>query len=357
MLVAHLERLRPVCPTCRATGRGEPTLTLGHVARADGDDVIEGVLLCPEKLCQREHPVIDGIPVVVADAPSWAAHQLDGVLRRDDLGEFVEGMLGDAAGPGSSFDRERTNLSIYGWAHWGDKCAWPDRGHGGNYAGLLAEALALLAAPPAGLWVDLGCSVGRGTLELAQRTGELAVGVDLNFSMLRVAERLRRERRLSFPLRRVGVVYDRCEGVVASVPRERMSFWCCDVTVLPFTSGLFAGALALNLVDCVPSPLAQLVELGRVLAPGASALHSSPYDWAPTAARLDQWLGGHAQRSASRGDSVAELRRVLSPDCAAGIDTGLVIAAERDDVEWCVQTHERATMQYRTHLACLTRRC
>lgn len=356
MLKAHFDRLRPLCPTCRTTGRGAQPLRIGDIARSEGEDILEGVLLCTERQCQREHPVIDGIPVVVSDAASWASHQLDGVLRRDDLTPFVESVLGDAAGPQSNFERDRANLSIYGWAHWGDALPPSARAQGGSFAALLEQAYALLPGPPAGPWVDLGCSVGRGTLELASRGCEMAVGVDLNFSMLRVAERVRRSGRARFPLRRVGLVYDRCDAAVAHVPRDRMSFWCCDVSVLPFADSAFSGALTLNLIDCVPSPLAHLVELGRVLASGAPALYSSPYDWSQNAAEPGQWLGGHSQRSASGGDSPAELRRILSPECAAGIDSGLLIDEERDGVSWALQTSERSTVRYATHLARLRRK-
>ena len=78
--------------------------------------------------------------------------------------------------------------------------------------------------------------------------------------------------------------------------------------------------------------------------------------WSPTATPLDQWLGGHSQRSVSGGDSAAELRRILSPECAAGIDTGLVIADERDGVAWVLQTSERASVHYQTQLARLRRK-
>jgi SAM-dependent methyltransferase len=370
MLLSHLHRLQPVCPACRAAGREGAPLGLGTVARAErgesDDDIREGVLLCPEPRCQREHPIIDGIPVVVADIASWAAHQLAGVLRRDDLSPFTESLLGDAAGPGSDFDRARSNLSIYGWAHWGDLVpdvstdvapgAAPNaaRGHGGAYVALLDAALAGLQ--PAGLWLDLGCSVGRGTLELARRGAELAVGVDLNFAMLRVAEHARHAGRARFALRRGGVVFDRFDAAVPGLSKDRVSYWCCDVSALPFDSARFDGALLLNLLDCVPAPLELLVEAARVLVPGAAAAFSSPYDWSPSATPLGQWLGGHSQRSAHRGDSAAELRRILSPECLAGIDTGFVIEAERERVPWHVQTGERSTMAYAVHLARLRRK-
>jgi SAM-dependent methyltransferase/uncharacterized protein YbaR (Trm112 family) len=354
----HLRKLRPVCPTCRAAGREPAPLVLGHVAVADGDEVLEGVLLCSELRCQREHPVIDGIPVVVADIASWATHQIGGVLRRDDLSAHTESLLGDAAGPASEFHRERSNLGIYGWAHWGDLAPPGERQYGGAYAALLAHALEMPAARAAGVWLDLGCSVGRGTLALARRGVELAVGVDLNFSMLRVAERVRRHGQACFPLRRSGVVFDRFDAAVPDTPAVRLtrtSHWCCDVLTLPFADASFDGALMLNLLDCVPDPLALLFETGRVLASGAEALFSSPYDWSPNATPMAQWLGGHSQRSPAGGDSAAELRRILSANREAGVDTGLVIDAERDAVPWHVQTGERSTMAYSVHMARLRR--
>ena len=310
-----------MCAACR-----EAPLALGTVAREEEGDVIEGVLLCPG--CDREHPIVDGIPVVVGDLMSWASHQLDAVLRRDDLTAFTESLLGDAAGAGSAFDRERSNLSGYGHAHWG----------GGGFRELVHEATALLDGPPEGVWADLGCAVGRGTFELA-RTCEVAVGVDLSFAMLRVAERVRRTGRAVFPLKRVGLAYDRVELEVADVPRDRMSFWCCDVGVLPFPDASLDGAFSLNVLDCAASPMAHLSELQRTLAPGARALLSTPFDWSPAATPVEQWLGGHSQRGPAEGRSEAVLRHALA-------QTGLTVEEERDRVPWSVYANERSRVQY-----------
>ena len=40
--------------------------------------------------------------------------------------------------------------------------------------------------------------------------------------------------------------------------------------------GSFGGALSLNVLDCVPSPVAHLMELGRVLEDGAPAMPEPP---------------------------------------------------------------------------------
>jgi SAM-dependent methyltransferase/uncharacterized protein YbaR (Trm112 family) len=349
----HLERLRPICPTCRATGRADAQLGLGTATRTDPEDgeIREGVLVCPEPSCQREHPIVDGIPIVVADLQTWVAHQLDSVLLRQDLSPFLESLLGDAAGAGSAFDRERTGLSAYARVHWGDLDSEEPLAREHSLASLLDTAFGLLRpGVPSGLWLDLGCAAGRGTRELALATGDLAVGVDLSFGMLRVAERARRERRAVFPLRRRGLVFDRRDIPIGEMPAERMSFWCCDVANLPFAEATFDGALSLNVVDCVASPVQHLLEMARVLSPGGAALLSTPFDWSTNATPLASWLGGHSQRGPTHGSSVAELRRVLE-----SLEPRVQVEREREGVPWRIYVHERASMDYSLHLLRLSR--
>jgi SAM-dependent methyltransferase len=325
-------------------GRGPRPLTLGTVAREDDGDIREGALVCSEPRCLREHPIVDGIPIVVADLQSWATHQLDAVLWRDDLSPFTESLLGDAVGPASAFDRERTTLSAYGRVHWGDFDTAEPLPASSSLGSLVHTALDL-PEPVQGAWVDLGCAVGRATRELALEGCSLAVGVDLSFGMLRVAERVRRDGCAVFPLRRVGLVFDRCEVRVPGMPSGQMSFWCADVDNLPFADGSFDGALSLNVLDCVPSPLQHLVEMGRVLKSGGRAVLTTPYDWTVSATPLGQWLGGHSQRGPAHGSSAAELRRALTT-----VETGLSIEAEQDPVAWRVYVNERAAMDYALHL-------
>lgn len=352
MLVAHLERLGLVCPTCRAFGRAAPRLDLGTVVRAlatdAGDDLVEAVLVCPA--CMREHPIIDGVVVAVSDAASWAQHQLDAILRRHDLSPFMESLLSDAIGRGGSFDRERHDLSTYGNVHWGDVAATEPLPPEGTVATVVAHAIGMLPAPPAGRWLDLGCSLGRAAFELVDAGAELVVGVDLNMAMLRRAEGLRRTGRVEWPRRRVGQVFDRMTAEHAAARTDRVAFVCADVGILPFADASFDGALSLNVLDCVPSPVGHLLELGRALAAGAPAVMSTPYDWSASATPMEAWIGGHSQRGATVGASEPELRRILSPDARAGIDTGLVIAAERDGIPWHLHLNARSVMHYALHL-------
>ena len=349
MYRAHLERLLPVCPVCRLARGVESILTLGQIAREQDGEILEGTLICSNPACQREHPILDGIPIVLADAPSWFQNQILGILRRDDLTPFTESLLGDLGGQGSSLDRDRGNNSVYADAHWaqGRSC----------YLDLFEAVMPLLMHRPQGVWLDIGCSLGRGTVELARTTGELAVGLDLNFSMLRVAQRIRRERRVRYSKRRVGLVFDPVDYEVPDLPAEQVSFWCADVAMIPFADGVFAGSLAMNMLDCAQSPLGLLFEMGRVTAPGSESILCTPFDWAVGASAPADWIGGHSQRlTPSAGSSVAELRRILSEDRAAGVDTGLHIEAELDRVPWRLRLHERSVTEYEVYCARLRRK-
>ena len=348
MLRQHFAKLQPRCPYCRLARDQDSVLYIGDVALEEDGDIREGVLICSNLLCQREHPILDGIPVVVTDGPSWAASQLSQVMQREDLTPFAVSILGDLAGAGSSFDRDRGNNGIYAEAHWG--------GAEPSYLPLIRAGMEMLSAPPAGTWIDVGCSVGRGTLELARATGELTVGLDLNFSMLRIAEGVRRRGRVRYSRRRVGLVFDAVDEAVPELPRNNVSFWCADAAAMPFAPGAFRGAFCLNLLDCVQSPLGLLVELGRVVGQDGEVALSTPFDWAVGATPSSSWMGGHSQRGPQEGSSLLEFRRILSAECAAGIDTGLLIEAERDGVPWRLRVNERSVTEYAVYIARLRRK-
>lgn len=345
----HLERLRPVCPLCRLSRGVESFLVLGQVAVVEDGEIIEGSLICSNRLCQREHPIIDGIPIVLADASSWLNQQILGLLKREDLSDFTLSMLGDLSGHSSALDRDRGNNAIYAHSHWSETSP--------SYLSLFEAASGLLSAPATGVWVDVGCSVGRGCFELAKATKDLVVGLDLNFSMLRIAQKIRRSRQVSYQSRRVGLVFDSHSYEVPDYPLEQVSFWCADVAILPFGAGTFDGAICMNMLDCVASPLGLLFELGRVTRPASESILCTPFDWAAGATEPASWIGGHSQRSTPhQGSSLAELRRFLSAGNEAGVDTGLFIEAEQDNVIWRLQTHERSTTEYDVYFARLRRK-
>ena len=320
----HFETLRPICPVCR----GAAPLVIAQPIREDADDLIEGILTCPNGECSREYPVIDGVPILVGPIRAWLAANPLQVLLRDDLSAEVESLLGDVLGAGSQFDTTRQHAGIYAADHYEARSAEQvldialQHAHAGN-----------------GPVLDAGCSVGGTTFALAERTGALTVGVDLNFAMLRIASRALREGRVRYARRRVGLAYDRRELEVE--PSERAGFWCADLAALPFAEGTFALTASLNVIDCVTAPRETLLELSRVTR--GDVIIATPYDWSPSATPIEGWLGGHSQRGAHRGESEPVLRALLA-------EAGLTIVAEEPRVPWRVRLHERSSVDYDVHV-------
>jgi len=353
----HFEALQPVCPVCRAAGDAGFALRVAQVAREEEGHILEGAIHCSNPNCLREYPIVDGVPLLVANIRQYVSDNLLPIYGRRDLSDFVESMLGDCCGPNSAFDQTRQHLSSYAWDHYGDLD--PSEPSGEPRPGSMLRHLEigrqLAGTVPSGPLIDAGCSVGRSSFALAEHSQELVLGVDLNFAMLRLASDVLRHGTVRYPRRRVGLVYDRREFPARFANRDQVDFWACDATALPFPAGTFSLSASLNVLDCVGAPRELLASLARVLKDGGRAVLTCPYDWSPAATPLEAWLGGHSQRSPPEGSSAAVLRALLTPGAHPGSVQGLQLAAERDHLPWHVRLHERSVMNYQVHLVVATR--
>lgn len=339
MRLSHFEAFAPSCPVC---GPGH-ALRISKVELGDEKVVEAGVLECPVEACRREYPIIDGVPIIVGPIREFFHSQVLGVLRRPELPGVLESLVGDACGPGSLLDAERQMLSTYGHAHWGDLAGDADDPAAGA-TGRLARDVLEAAPAPAGLRLDVGCALGRGTAALAEDTDELVLGIDLSFAMLRRASIHNRGGALRYPLRRYGLVYDErvLDGGELS---ERVDFWACDATVLPLQAGRIGLIQSLNLLDCVPSPAAHFEAATRLLAPGGVLALTTPWDWSPGATPVEAWLGGHSQRSPSEGSCQASLRRLASASTRP-----LESVADREGLRWPIRVHAHHRAEYAVSL-------
>ena len=256
---------------------------------ADGH-VFEGLIQCLNH-CYREYPIVDGIPMLVAGLRSYMDHSALGVLVRQDLSPEIESLIGDSTGPNSAFDVLRQHLSQYARDHYGsfDPDASPEaRSEAGAVVRILNAGMDHIPDRPAGPILDLGCSVGRTTFELAERTGEWVIGADLNFSMLRMASEVARTGRVSFAQRRVGVVYDRRTYEVDLPGRDKVDFWQVDALAMPFQHQSFSLMTSINVLDCLASPVGHVQELSHWVRPGGSVILSTPFDWSPAATAVSR---------------------------------------------------------------------
>jgi SAM-dependent methyltransferase len=322
--------------------------------------ILEGALHCSNDNCLREYPIVDGIPLLVSNIRQYVSDNILPIYSRRDLSGFVETMLGDCCGPNSAFDQTRQHLSSYAWDHYGgldpeEKGTEPRPGSMLRTLEIACEeARQKCPLAPAGPVLDAGCSVGRGAFALADRN-ELILGVDLNFAMLRLAADVLRHGRVSYPRRRVGLVYERREFPAQFANSDNVDFWACDAAALPFAAGSFSLVVGMNILDCVSAPHELLVSVGRVLKAGGQAILTCPYDWSLAATPLEAWLGGHSQRSPLAGSPEAVLRTLLTPGAHLGSINTLRLVAEREALPWHVRLHDRSVMSYKVHLAVATR--
>ena len=351
MRISLFETIGPVCPSCRREQDREVPLllsTVDAVCPDDADDVLHGRLHCPG--CMREYPIIDGIPVLMVSVRDYIQSSVLQLHWRDDLPLALDSLIGDCCGPGSPYELTRYYLSTYAWGHYHDLDPEEPASGSPHLLRALDGALQLMGPLPAGPVLDLGCSVGRSTLHLAERTGRAVLGLDVNFSMLRLA-RMAARGEVSYPLRRGGLVYTRRRFPVSLPGAERVDFWVADATILPLGDGRLAGLSSINLLDCVNNPYQHLLEVERVLAPGGWAAVGCPYDWSSSATEPHLWLGGHSARGGEAGTSAELLRALLTPGARPGGLTRLRLRAELEDIPWVVRLHDRSRMEYAVHLA------
>ena len=367
MRLSHFETFQPLCPQCLTLGKEIP-LKIRHISKQEEDCIVEATLICTNKACANQYPVIDAVPILLHPLANYLNDNFYAITQRHDLAIDSESILGDAAGPGAIFNIQRHYLSTYAWDHYGDfiggqhkQLAVENQDQGGSIVEclqqgmqLLSQQLSLQQSPQVTQQqlsndkpvLDMGCATGRTSFELAQRTNTITLGIDLNFSLLRFAQRILRNGTLQFPLKKLGVVYDRIECSIEMEAAAMVDFWVCDAVTPPFSSEKFSLISAFNVLDAVTTPKRLLSSISRHLHGSGHALLTTPYDWsAPTP--LQNWLGGHAQYAEHGGISENILRELLN-----GSDNAikLRLLAEQEHFPWRVRLHNRRTDHYDVHI-------
>jgi len=160
--------------------------------------------------------------------------------------------------------------------------------------------------------LDLGCSVGRSSFELARHCTEV-VGLDFSQQFIALALRLRQRGSLKFKSFEEGdLTKARRARVAPDIDRSRVKFAVGDATRLPADLGSFDVVLAANLIDRLEAPMKCLERFPELLRPGGQLIVASPYTWLPSYTPRGNWLGGFA-RGGRPVKTFDALRRILSP--------------------------------------------
>jgi SAM-dependent methyltransferase/uncharacterized protein YbaR (Trm112 family) len=320
-----------VCPGCRA--RTAERLDLRTLEPRGA------VLVCA---CGRRYPVIDGVPLVMADPSGYLRAEAATVVERDLPAEVIELLV--AGGPDdASYPRLVEHLSIYMDAHWGDRAEPPPDGPGSSGDGLGVRAVADKIAERAGnrveLAVELGCSTGRIVAELA-RGADHVCGLDLSFGAVRRARRMLDGERVEYPRRMIGRSYRAAVAAAGdrAVPAERRLLVCGDALDPPLVPGVFGRVVALNLLDAVASPRQLLSVLDGLCEPGGEIIVSSPYAWQSSVMTDHERIGGE--------DPAAELAALLRDGTGLG---GRYRIEDEAELPWTLRRDARSAATYSIH--------
>ena len=285
----HFDALKPICPACRRIA-----LILEPGAQMTSNAVVFGVLRCLDPDCGERFPIIAGVPILVPDVRGWLSANLPLVLASDVEDAAVEAMIGAALGPDAAYNVSRAQQSRYAHDHYGDLFEGePDGAEPppGRARHCLAEALRHLGVGR-GPRLDIGCTAGRTSFDLAAAYDVPVLGVDLNWPLLRIGRGILDRGLLRYPLRHGGGAYERRETYHFPPEADRVDFWIADAQALPFAANTFRLVVALNGLDCVPDPARLVAEASRVTRPGGDIAFATPIDRAPHAPAPSAWLEG-----------------------------------------------------------------
>lgn len=294
--------------------------------------------------CGRNFPVLDGIPLLLADLPRYLNEAAAYWLMRDDLSAGQEDALGGLLAAGSYFDMARQHLSSYARDHYGAHDPEDgDQPEPGGAERLLHAGLQAIG-PLQGVALDIGCATGGNSLALAESGFSPVVGLDMSAPLIRMAARTAASGIARYGRRRAGTAYERREVTLPHQKRSAVRFVLGDALQIPFAPASFDLIAAINVLDCVADPARLVLEMARLLKPGGWLIAATPFDWSPNATPADAWVGDRVVV-----DQGSDLSGLLSraPELAVRI---------LPDQKWQVRLHNRATVQYQVAFAVAQRK-
>jgi SAM-dependent methyltransferase len=282
--------------------------------------------------CGRRYPIIDEVPIVMANPAAYLRSEITTIVERDLPPEVSALLVAD--GPDEThYARLLEHLSIYMDAHWGDRGQPPD----GFAVQPFIDRLARL--PRVELAVELGCSTGRIVAELATNADRV-VGLDINFGAIRRASQMLDGQPVTYGRRMIGRHYLRVEAEARdrTVAKHRRQLVCGDALDPPLIPGMFERVVALNVLDSVRQPAQLLSVIDALCAPHGELILASPYAWQSMVMEDHERIGGVDPAI----DVAAILREGRALEARYQIE-------EEADVPWTLRRDARSTVSYRVH--------
>eukprot|EP00762_Andalucia_godoyi_P002716 ANDGO_03357.mRNA.1 Hercynine oxygenase len=189
--------------------------------------------------------------------------------------------------------------------------------------------------------LDLGCAVGRSTLEMARYFGH-SIGIDYSHAFVKACQQVLQSRSASFRRIEQGEIAtsisreldDDLKSALADASRT-VHFQQGDACLLDpkDIGGTVNALLAANLVDRVHSPGMMLDRLAALVAPGGVLVLTSPFTWLEQFTPKREWMGGFYDEqghAVETSDAVVQALR----------DRGFSLC-ERRDLPFVIREHAR----------------
>ncbi len=336
-----------ICPRCRWQETEQAVIFLQRAPDVDSEG---SVLFCPR--CAAKYPSLEGVLCLPRDveafrrtqawalAPDWLPESRDRVATAAACAALA------ARDPGSSEFSETLLPAIYTLAHF------PASVHPGHLAQELAAnetVFSMLSGwlerhmtigPAMRFALDVGCGPGGMLHALAPHFRDGVVGLDLRFSMLRVARRLLVKGKVGLPFRTEG---RRFEFVRIKSPRALKSpiyLVQGDIETFPFEDSSFPVVVALSLLDTVADPIFVLNQLDMLIEPGGLLMVALPYSWEARVTEPANWW------STPEATGSQTLRLLLAGRHPALPHLAYRILEETKQIAWTLPGHNRLVHRY-----------
>ena len=302
MIKKIISDLRCVNNSCKRNG-----LTLESLQEV-GDECIEGLLSC--NVCNSQYPIIQGVPIVLQNFHEYARQRIITYgkwivnSKSSKLKDFLRSVGTKIHFPTSNDIYEENNILykayLYNHHHYHfddrllsllNKKIEPDH----IYKMLGKKNLNLN-----GISLDIGCSFGSSTFELAKRL-PFVFGVDLSFSFILEARK---------------IMHDKMT--------KNVEFIVSDAINLPFESRFFQSIIALNLVDRL-DPHKLMASINRCIKNNGKLILIDPYHFVN-------------ENSNDQFDSI-QIRKIVEK-------LGYKININESYVPWIVKMNERSYLFY-----------
>lgn len=162
------------------------------------------------------------------------------------------------------------------------------------------------------LALDLGCSVGRSTMELAKYAKNV-IGVDPSFAQISVAKSIAAKKKITVTIGQSRFPYPR-NGVTLEIPvkvkSENVEFIVGDDAAISSMPHTFDAVCSLAVIDRVKDLRAFLRNIKKRMRPGSLLLLSTPFDWDRAYTPEKNWLGTGAYGT-KKGLPEAALKELL----------------------------------------------